>query len=197
MTRPDAPLSELVNRFQAGDGRAADQLFEHYANKLAPIAGQYLGAKLAAREGKDDVVQSALRTFFRRHRERRFRIDSSAELWRLLVTITVRKARAKARYHTASVRDVGAERADQDGALLAQAAARGLGPDDAAALVDQIETLLRGLPPQYGQILGMLLEGQRKSDIARDLAISRTSVHRVLGEFRKRLAERVAEEGRG
>lgn len=189
MTQPDAPISELLSRFQAGDDQAADQLFAHYASKLARVASQYLGAKLAAREGKDDVVQSALRTFFRRHRDCRFRIDSSAELWRLLVMITIRKAQAKARYHTASVRDVRAEHTDQDGELLAQATARAPRPDDAAAVVDQIETLLDGLPPQYGQILGMLLEGKHKSEIARELSISRTSVHRVLGEFRKRLAE--------
>jgi hypothetical protein len=195
MTRPDDPVSELVRRFQAGEDRAADQLFAHYADKLARIAGQYLSAQLNRREGKEDVVQSALRTFFRRHREHQLHIDSSAELWRLLVTITVRKAQAKARYHTAGIRDVGAECADPDASLLAQAAAREPGPYEAAALVEQIEVLLRGLPPQYGQILGMLLEGQGKSAIARQLSISRTGVHRVLNEFQRRIAEPSAEDG--
>jgi DNA-directed RNA polymerase specialized sigma24 family protein len=186
--QPDA-LTDLIKRFQGGDNEAADQLFASYAKKLARIADHHLSARLAGREGGEDVVQSALRTFFRRHRESQFRIDSSAELWRLLVTITIRKARAKVRYHTAGIRDVGAERADPDEMALLQATARAPGPDEATALVDQIETLLRGLSPEYGRILGMLLEGQRKADIARELSISRTSVHRVLNEFRRRLAE--------
>src|SRR6266508_262893 len=48
----------------------------------------------------------------------------------------------------------------------AEAAARDPGPEDAAALVDQIEVLLRDLPPVYAEVLGLRLEGHTVSDIA-------------------------------
>jgi DNA-binding NarL/FixJ family response regulator len=108
-------------------------------------------------------------------------------LWRLLVKITVLKARAKGRYHTAALRDVRAEAAEGD-AWLAHACAHEPGPEEAVALVDQIHELLRGLPPEYGRILEMLLEGRSKTDIGRELGVSRTTVHRVVALFQQRLA---------
>ena len=44
----------------------------------------------------DDIVQSVFRTFFRRAQAGEFRIDSSAQLWQLLVRITVLKAQHQA-----------------------------------------------------------------------------------------------------
>src|SRR5438552_16277649 len=108
------PLTDLVKRFQAGDRQAGDRLFAHYAQRLTRIAEQYLSHKLAGREDGEDVVQSAFRTVFRRSLEGKLQIDTSAELWRLLVKITVFKARAKGRFHTASKRDVRAEVARED-----------------------------------------------------------------------------------
>jgi RNA polymerase sigma-70 factor (ECF subfamily) len=183
------PLTDLVKCFQAGDRQAGDRLFAHYAQRLTRVAEQYLSHQLASREDGEDVVQSAFRTFFRRSLEGRFQIDSSAELWRLLVKITVLKAWAKGRYHTAARRDVRAETAHQGDAWLAEAVAHEPGPAEAVALVDQIEELLRGLPAEYGRILEMLLEGRSKSEIARALHLSRTTVHRVVALFQQRLAD--------
>src|SRR5438876_7893226 len=139
-----ASLADLVKRIQAGDRQAGDRLFAHYAQRLTRVAEQYLSHKLAGREDGEDVVQSAFRTFFRRSLEGKLQINSSAELWRLLVKITVLKARAKGRYHTAAMRDVRAEMAADDDAWLAQAVAHEPGPEEAVTLVDQIENLLHG-----------------------------------------------------
>jgi DNA-directed RNA polymerase specialized sigma24 family protein len=130
-----------------------------------------------------------LRTFFRRNREGKFRIDNSAELWCLLVKITIRKAQAKGRYHTAGVRNVRAETPVPEEVWLLQAVTHEPGPVEAAVLVDQIEMLLKGLPDAYADILHMLVEHRSKSDIARELNISRTTVHRVATLLRQRLEE--------
>ena len=133
----------------------------------------------------EDVVQSAFRTFFRRGHAGEFRIDSSAQLWQLLVKITVLKARAKARHHTAGVRDAGVERDAGPGAF--EPAAREPGPEEAAALVDQVEALLRGLPPLYGQLLGLRLQGRPVTEVADELGVSRQTVHRALNLLQDRL----------
>jgi RNA polymerase sigma-70 factor (ECF subfamily) len=100
------PLSDLLQRVQAGDPEAVGQLFARYARQLTRLAEQHLSRKLAGRLDGEDVVQSVFRTFWRRQAKGQFRIDSVAQLWRLLVTITVRKAQARGRQHTTAARAV-------------------------------------------------------------------------------------------
>jgi RNA polymerase sigma factor (sigma-70 family) len=189
---PVRPVPNLAERLQGGDARAAEELFARYARRLTCLAEQHLSRKLAARLEGADVVQSVFRTFFRRSAAGEFRIDSSDELWRLLVKITLQKARAKARHHTAAVRDVTAEAPGGGAALLAQAVAHEPGPAEAAALVDQIEGMLQGLPPLYGDLLRLRLEGHSASDSAARLGVSRRTVHRALQLLQQRLAGRDA-----
>jgi RNA polymerase sigma factor (sigma-70 family) len=183
------PVAELVQRLRGGDPRAAEELFARYAWRLTSLAEEHLSRKLAARLDGADVVQSVFRTFFRRSALGEFRIDSSAELWRLLVRITLQKARAVGRHHTAGVRDAAVE-AGGGAVLLAEAVAHEPGPAEAAALVDEIEWLLRGLPPLYCDLLRLRLEGHTVSDTAAQLGVSRRTVHRALQLLRQRLSAR-------
>jgi RNA polymerase sigma-70 factor (ECF subfamily) len=188
MSEADAdPVADLIRRLHEGDPKGADELFAHYARRLTRVAEQHLSRKLAGRLDGEDVVQSVFRTFFRRSAEGEFRIDGSAQLWRLLVKITLMKARAKARYHTAEKRNVADEASLDDLEWLAEAAAREPGPLEAALLVDQIETLLDGLPPLYCHILDLRLQGHGPSEIASTLGISRQTVQRALRLLRQRL----------
>src|SRR3954454_16497945 len=102
-------LAELVRQLQDGDAGAAEELFRRYATRLTHVAEQYLNARVGRREDGADVVQSVFRTFFRRNAAGQFRIDSSIQMWRLLVKITVLKAQARGRFHTAARRDVATE----------------------------------------------------------------------------------------
>jgi DNA-directed RNA polymerase specialized sigma24 family protein len=158
------------------------------------VAEQQLSRKLAGRLDGADVVQSVFRTFFRRSAAGEFRIDSSAELWRLLVQITLRKARFYGRQHTAGVRDVAAEVPGGGAALLTHAATHEPGPAEAAALVDQIEELLRGLPALYADLLQLRLEGNSVADTAARLGISRRTVHRGLQLLQQRLTRSAGSE---
>ena len=68
-----------------------------YAQRLSRLAEQFIARGLGGRIEGDDVVQSVFRTFFRRCAGGEFQIDSSAQLWQLLVKITMTKARAQGR----------------------------------------------------------------------------------------------------
>ena len=190
---PAIPTAELVMRLRGGDPQAAEEIFARYAQRLTSLAEQQLSRKLAARFDGADVVQSVFRTFFRRSARGEFRIDSSGELWRLLVQITLQKARAYGRHHTAGVRDVAAE-APGGAAFLIEAVAHEPGPEEAAALVDQIQELLRGLPDLYYDLLRLRLEGHSVSDTAARLGVSRRTVHRGLHLLRQRLTRSAAAE---
>ena len=116
-TSEDARVPELLQRVRDGDSQAGQELFSRYSKRLIALASQQLSQKLASRVDAEEVVQSAFRSFFRRDVRGDFKIDAGDHLWRLLVKLTLDKARAKARYHSAGMRDVGAEIAEGDAAL--------------------------------------------------------------------------------
>jgi RNA polymerase sigma-70 factor (ECF subfamily) len=184
-----ADAAERPNRAEGlcrGDPLAADALFRRYAVRLARLAEQHLSRKLAGRLDGEDVVQSVFRTFFARCARGEFQIDSSAQLWQLLVTLTLRKARAQARRHLAGLRDAGAE-APRAEAGLAAATSREPGPAEATELVDRIEGLLRGLPDLYTHVLERRLQGHAVAEIAAGLGVSRQTVYRALELLQRRL----------
>ena len=181
---PDPRLTDLLPLLPAGDDRAARAVFDRYSDRLVRLAGKHLSQRLAGRVDPEDVVQSVFRTFFRRGADGEFHLDGSAQLWQLLVKITVLKARARARFHTADRRDAGAEQAPADGF---DAATPEPGPEEAVILVDQIDALLRGLPAVYAQVLGLRLQGRNVTDVADELNLSRQTVHRALNLLQDRL----------
>lgn len=184
-------LSELVRLHQQGDPEAASKVFGYYAERLSRLAEQHLSRKLSSRVDGEDVVQSAFRTFFRRIARREFKIDSSAQLWQLLVKITLRKARAHARRHTAAQRDVGMEQGGADEEWVAAAVAHEPGPDEAAILADEIEALVRDLPPLYAQVLELRLQGCAVADIASQLGLTRQAVYRAIELLQHQLTRRL------
>ena len=181
-------LAALLRQWSDGDEAAAEKLFSQYSQRLAALAARNLSRRLAARVDGEDVAQSVFRSFFSRGARGEFRINSSAEIWQLLVSITLAKTRDQARRHTAERRNTGNEVANGSrsdwlrGAVSAEPS-----PDDAAILVDQIEAVLRGFPPLFGEILGLRMEGVTRTDIADRLNISRQTVHRALKRMQDRL----------
>jgi RNA polymerase sigma-70 factor (ECF subfamily) len=186
-------LTELVQRWRAGDPQAPAQLYGRYARQLARLAEQHLSRKLAGRVDAEDIVQSVFRTFFRRSARGEFTIDGASQLWQLLVRITVRKARAKARFHTARRRTVQDESPAEE-ARLAEAVARDPDPAEAVALVDQIEGLLHGLPDVHSHVLDLRLQGHSVVEIAERLNVARQTVYRTLHVLQHRLELAEAEE---
>ena len=190
----DTPVTtELLRRWRSGDEQAAAELFQQFAAKLTALADSQLSERLKRRVAGEDVVQSVFRTFFRRSADGQFQINNSGELWRLLVTITLAKTRNQARRHTAGTRDV---RVESGGGLedwVFESLAREPQPEDAAILVDQIDGILQGLPEEYGQMLALLLEGNTRTEVARQMNVSRQTVYRALRLFQQRLKDGLKE----
>ncbi|MCA9113665.1 MAG: sigma-70 family RNA polymerase sigma factor [Planctomycetaceae bacterium] len=173
--------------YTSGDDNLARELFARYGRRLAALAEKHLNQRLARRVDGEDVVQSVFRTFFRRSARGDFRIDDSVDLWNLLVQITLNKTRSEARKHTAERRDVRAEIPGEPDSHLAEQLNREPGPLEAAAFIDQIESLLEGLPEIYSDILTLRLEGYSQEEIAGRLNITQRTVRRALKMMRGRL----------
>ena len=183
----DLTATELLLRYRTGDARAASRLFQLYALRLSRRAEQHLSHRLKRRMDGEDVAQSVFRTFFRRIDAGQFQIDSSSQLWRLLVTIAVRKAQQAGRRMDREV-DPGSNSSDSADDWLMTTLANEPGPDEAAALVDQIETLLDGLSPWHALVLEQRLAGITPTEIARTHGRNRDAVYSALKDLQERLS---------
>ena len=81
----------VTARLNADADLAAAELDEQYRARLCRLVEREMNRRFRRKEDPEDVVQSAFRTFFRRNAQGEFHIDSAADLWRLLETITRRK----------------------------------------------------------------------------------------------------------
>ena len=53
--------------------------------------------------------------------------------------------------------------------------------------------LLRDLPPLYGEMLGLRLQGRNITDVADELKVSRQTVHRAMNLLQERLTRMQSE----
>ena len=188
MTQPsDSSGQHFLARVLDGEDAAAEAVFAKYAEQLARLAEQNLSPRVARRVDGADVVQSVFRTFFHRAERGDFQIRSSAELWKLLVQITLNKSRQQGRRNSAGLRDV--RRETDDSGLLPALADDQPSPEDALLLNELIEQALQKLPASqqtlYRKLMELKLAGYSNKEIAEQLDVVRRTVERML----KRLEE--------
>jgi DNA-directed RNA polymerase specialized sigma24 family protein len=86
-------VTRLLGPLQAGDPAAAQQLWERCFGRLVVLARQKLRGVVRRAADEEDVALSAFDNFCRAAEAGRFpRLDDRDCLWRLLITITARKA---------------------------------------------------------------------------------------------------------
>ena len=157
---------------------------------LFNLARHHLDHRLFRREDEEDVLQSMYASFCLRQQRGSFDLSGRDDLWKLLVTVTLRKARNAARSHrrecattAANVRQPGSQDSDTNGWVLEQMDASEPTPADAAAFNDELERRLRALgDPVLRQIALCKLEGYTNKEIARELDnCTERTIERKLG----------------
>lgn len=183
--------ANLLERFQAGDEAAAEEIHRRYAQRLCRLAERRIGGRLARRVGPEDVVQSALRTFFRRAENGEFKIDHRGALWNLLVKITLNKIFRQAERHGAGKRDVTAEVEFDSESPHPQAVAHEPTAEEAALLDEELEFLLARLKDPEPEIVRLSIEGYSTSDIVDRVERSRWYVRQTLRRVGDQLLKRL------
>jgi RNA polymerase sigma-70 factor (ECF subfamily) len=191
---PGESFAALMRRLEEGDAEAAALVYDRYARRLVGLAHRELTARARGPVGPDDVVQSVFRTFFRRAADHQFDLDGEDALWALLAEITLRRCGRWSRHFAARKR--GGRRPPPTGDALAEEPPdeREPSPQDAVALLDLVERLLRGLGEREAQICEMRLQGYEVAEIAERTGCSVATVFRKLDLIKGRL-RRLLPEG--
>ena len=103
---------QLVQRAQAGDADALNELFARYHQVMVEMARRRLGPRLRLKEDPDDLAQTTFREATRDFQRYEYRGESSLLRW--LMQILQNKIRDKAEFYAAGKRDARLER-DMEG----------------------------------------------------------------------------------
>jgi DNA-directed RNA polymerase specialized sigma24 family protein len=182
----------LLERYRAGDDRAAEAIFARYFGRLTALARSRLSRRVARRTDPEDIVLSVYRSFFLDARAGRFALSRGGDLWRLLASITKHKLLRQARHHGADRRSVGLEvplEQAEEGRFFVRGPEPT--PDDAVALADELEWVLSWLDPLGRRVLELRVQGAQFGEIAADTGRSERTVRRNLGQIRELLARRL------
>jgi DNA-directed RNA polymerase specialized sigma24 family protein len=189
-------VTEWLDRLKAGDGEAAQRLWERYFGRLVRLARQRLPAGRRRAADEEDVALSALDSLFRGAARGRFpALNDRRGLWPLLVTITARKVGKLARREHRLKRGGGAVRGESaltprggqgGGAGWDEILAAGPTPAFACQVAEECERLLARLAdPRLRRVAEWKMEGYTNADVARELGCVESTVERKLQLIRR------------
>jgi DNA-directed RNA polymerase specialized sigma24 family protein len=197
----DGSVTRWFGLLQAGDPAAAQQLWERYFRRLVGLARLKLrDAPRRAAGDEEDVALSAFASFCRHAEQGRFpQLSDRDNLWRLLVVITVRKAKHLVRDATRKKRGGGNQLVSEDAdgldeeAVLRQVLSREPTPDMAMQFAEEYRSLLRRLDDRELEAIAQLrMEGYSVEEIAHKLGYAARSIKRKLRLIRDIWQEEVA-----
>ncbi len=194
-------VTQWIGDLRAGNrDEASRRLWERYFTRLARVAQVRLRAVARGPADGEDVALSVFASFFQGVAAGRFpELGNRDDLWRLLVTITARKAHNQRRDEGRQKR--GGGRVAGEGALagadpigddfLAQVIGDEPTPEFAAMVTDEYRRLFGSLADESLRVVALLkLEGHSNEEIAGSLDCGLRTVERKLEVIRKRwLAE--------
>lgn len=139
-------VSRLITGIQDGDSDAATQLWQRYFHRVAGLALTKLRSAPRRVADEQDVAISVFDSVIRGIEQGRFpELGDREGLWKLLFTITVRKAAHLQRDQTRQKRGGTAQPAADGELVLEQILSREPTPEFAAQVAEEYERLLRAL----------------------------------------------------
>ena len=187
-------ISQWLLNLAGEDAETAEKIWNDYFGKLARLARRKLDGLPHRDFDEEDVALSAMHSFYQGIVKHKFdHIHNRDDLWKLLVTITARKATAKRRAYFAQKRGGGQVRGesifgqpeDNQGGI-----ANILGteptPELAVSVAENCRQMLDQLPDETLRHVALwTLEGYRTEEIAEKLGCVRRTVERKLERIRE------------
>jgi RNA polymerase sigma factor (sigma-70 family) len=176
----DETVSQWLDQLKQGNDQAVRVLWDRYQRRQMGLARRLLGDTPRGAADEEDVALSAFNSFCTRAAEGKFPVlEDRDDLWKILATITVRKAsRLARRERRRKGADVGQTMEDfSDG---------GPSPEFAATTKQEMRRLFELLgDDQLRLVAYRKLEGETNSQIAADIGKSVPTVERKLRTIRQ------------
>jgi RNA polymerase sigma-70 factor (ECF subfamily) len=174
---------------------AARQLWLRFAERLRGVVRRRVDPRILRRASEDDLLQSLFASFFTAPPGPSGPPRSRADLWRLLVHITLCKVANTVDRHFAARRDVrrdpGLAKARPEGsgsALREIEDPRWICPQDAALAREEFERLRALIPDDLRLVFDLRLEGYTNAEIAQQINRVERTVELKLQAIRGLLA---------
>jgi DNA-directed RNA polymerase specialized sigma24 family protein len=180
-----------VRGLKAGDPQAIERLWADYFGRLVALARKSLPKAARRASDEEDIALSAFQSLCNGAAKGQFdKLDDRDDLWRLLVVITLRKARRAMRRGLSQKRGGGHVKGESvflaagdadTPAGLAEMLGGGPTPAFAAEVAEQCELLLDRLGDnRLRSIAVMKMDGYTVTEIAEELGCGQRSVERSL-----------------
>jgi len=191
-------VTDWVGGVRTGDDEAIRKFVDRYYDPIVEFVHRRLPAAVRRSADEEDVALSALDSFVERARDGQFsRLENRDDLWKLLLTISRRKATKHIAHETAQKRGGGQVRGDSvfdasDGSLAGFDRVEGHEPSPAEEIelrecVEQIIDFLENLEDQSLKEVAILKsQGMTDQELANRLDCSTKTIERK----RRRLSEK-------
>ncbi len=190
----DDDITLYLPRMRDGDDEAVEVIWRNYFEQLVRYARRKLEGVRTREADEEDVALSAMHSFWRGMKAGKFpKVEDREDLWKLLVTITARKATAQRRRQHAAKRGGGRlwgesffeHRGDESQKEGIDQVAAEPSPDFADDVVANCRALLDVLEDStLRQVALWTLEGYRPAEIAQRLGCARRTVERKIERIR-------------
>jgi DNA-directed RNA polymerase specialized sigma24 family protein len=176
----------------AGDEEAINRLVALYLDRLAAVGRRTYRSEFAnvsrPAEDEEDAALSALESFCAAARHGKVKvIVNRRQLWKLLVTITIRKVYDQRERATAKKRGGVNGVSVRSAAALEQAVSDLPAPDVVAELADTYREAMRILADDgQRRIASLDLQGKTREEIAQELGVTERTIYRELKDTREK-----------
>ncbi len=188
-------VTHWIQQLHACDEDAAQAIWQEYFEKLVRLARRRLERFPRRAADEEDVALSAMNSFFRGAKAGRFpQLSDRHDLWKLLVTITIRKAHGQLKRHHAEKRGGGRLRGESvfmhgDGEDsqhgIEQVLSSEPTPEFAAMMSEICADLLDQLEDDtLRKIVTLKLDGYTNEEVAQELDCVVRTVERKLARIR-------------
>ena len=190
-------ITMWLGRACEGDEQAVQEIWQQYYDKLVQLARRKLGPMGRRASDEEDVALSAFHSFYRGASQGRFpKLNDRTDLWKLLVTITCRKAIGQIKNATAQKRGGGNVRGESifQKAGDSESATGGIGqilgdtptPELAVMVAETCGDMLEKLDDDMlREIAQLKMEGYSNEEIAAKLDCVTRTVERKLARIRE------------
>jgi len=182
--------------------KAASEVYQRYATQLLPVVRREMTQRLRVRLDAEEVVNSAMNSFYRRHRDGQYHVPDRESFWNLLVGIARNKTRNQAKFHRRKKRDYQRELPTDGGDDRPSPQFEAKGKPDAGSSPigslmadEEMDQMIGGLAEHLRPVALLLLAGHDAADMAEKFGCSQRTIERRIRELGRLLTRQTSQSG--